>query len=59
MRPLRGDPVDAMQALRHGQTVISDGGLNWLAVSGIAINANALLPLSSVISWPNKAVRSR
>lgn len=39
---LRGDPVDAMQALRHGQTVISDGGLNWLAVSGIAINANAL-----------------
>ena len=39
---LRGDPVDAMQALRHGQTVISDGELNWLAVSGIAINANAL-----------------
>ena len=39
---LRGDPVDAMQALRHGQAVISDGTLNWLAVSGIAINANAL-----------------
>jgi hypothetical protein len=39
---LRGDPVDAMQALRHGQAVISDGALNWLAVSGIAINANSL-----------------
>jgi nanoRNase/pAp phosphatase (c-di-AMP/oligoRNAs hydrolase) len=39
---LRGDPVDAMQALRHGQAVISDGTLNWLAVSGIAINANGL-----------------
>jgi oligoribonuclease NrnB/cAMP/cGMP phosphodiesterase (DHH superfamily) len=39
---VRGEPVDAMQALRHGQAVISDGTLNWLAVSGIAINANGL-----------------
>ncbi len=39
---LRGEPVDAMQALRHGQTVISDGEQSWLAVNGVAINASVL-----------------
>lgn len=39
---LRGEPIDALQAQRHGQTVIAEGDSAWLAVRGIAINANAL-----------------
>lgn len=39
---LRGEPVDALQALRHGQAIVTENELAWLAVSGIAINANAL-----------------
>ena len=39
---LRGEPVDALQAVRHGQDVISDGESTWLAVEGLAINASAL-----------------
>ena len=39
---LRGEPVDALQARRHGQSVVSNDDLAWLAVPGIAINANAL-----------------
>ncbi|MBI2275721.1 MAG: phosphoesterase [Dechloromonas sp.] len=39
---LRGEPVDAMQALRHGQLTILDGDLAWLAIKGVAINANVL-----------------
>ena len=31
-----------LQALRHGQAVICDGGNTWLAVAGLAINANTL-----------------
>lgn len=39
---LRGEPVDALQAVRHHQPCISDGDANWLAVKGLAINASAL-----------------
>jgi hypothetical protein len=39
---LRGDPVDALQAVRHAQPVITEGDLAWLAVRGVAVNANAL-----------------
>lgn len=39
---LRGEPVDGLQAVRHGQAVICDGGNTWLAVAGQAINANTL-----------------
>jgi oligoribonuclease NrnB/cAMP/cGMP phosphodiesterase (DHH superfamily) len=39
---VRGEPVDALQAQRHGQEIISDGDLAWLAIRGTAINANAL-----------------
>lgn len=39
---LRGEPVDAMQALRHGQSVIGDGESSWLAVEGLAVNASVL-----------------
>ena len=39
---LRGDPVDALQAMRHRQPVITEGDLAWLTVRGIAVNANAL-----------------
>ena len=39
---LRGEPVDAMLALRHGQAVLGDGERCWLAVEGIAVNANVL-----------------
>lgn len=39
---LRGEPVDALQAQRHGQAILTDGDLAWLAHDGIAVNANAL-----------------
>lgn len=39
---LRGEPIDALQALRHGQEVISHGDQNWQAISGLGINASAL-----------------
>lgn len=39
---LRGEPVDALQALRHGQSTIIDGDLAWLTIKGVAINANVL-----------------
>lgn len=39
---LRGEPVDALQAQRHGQAIITDGDLAWLASEGIAVNANSL-----------------
>lgn len=39
---LRGEPVDAIQASRHNQPILTDGDLTWLAVSGLAINASAL-----------------
>lgn len=39
---LRGEPVDALQALRHGLAIVSAGEQSWLAVSGLAVNANAL-----------------
>ena len=39
---LRGEPVDALQAQRHGQAIIADGELTWLTTPGIAINANAM-----------------
>ncbi|WP_295002200.1 DHHA1 domain-containing protein [uncultured Dechloromonas sp.] len=39
---LRGEPVDALQAVRHGQAIVTSGGQSWLAVNGLAVNANAL-----------------
>lgn len=39
---LRGEPVDAVQALRHGQEVISGASGSWLACTGLAVNANGL-----------------
>lgn len=39
---LRGEPVDALQAQRHGQPTLSDGESTWLAVAGLAANANTL-----------------
>ncbi len=39
---LRGEPVDALQAQRHGQAIVTQGDLAWLTVSGIAINASPL-----------------
>lgn len=39
---VRGEPVDSLQAVRHDQAVVSHETLSWLAVRGIAINANAL-----------------
>lgn len=39
---IRGEPVDPLQAQRHGQEVIIDGNFAWLAIRGIAINANAM-----------------
>ena len=37
---LRGEPIDALQAVRHGQPVITDGEHSWQAVTGLAANAN-------------------
>ena len=39
---LKGDPVDPLQAVRHGQPVIEEGDRSWLAARGVAINANGL-----------------
>jgi len=39
---LRGEAVDALQAQRHGQKIITEGDLSWLTTPGIAINANAM-----------------
>ena len=39
---LRGEPVDALQATRHGLPIISDNELSWRAIEGIAINTSAL-----------------
>ncbi len=39
---LRGEPVDSLQALRHGQDIVAEGDLSWLAIRGTAINANGL-----------------
>ena len=39
---LRGEPVDAVQARRHGQEIISDASGTWLVCEGVAVNANGL-----------------
>lgn len=39
---LRGEPVDALQAVRHGQETLFCGERTWLAENGLAINASAL-----------------
>ena len=39
---LRGEPVDLLQAQRHGLPTVNDGDRAWRAVSGLAVNANAL-----------------
>ena len=39
---LRAEAVDLLQAQRHGLPTISDGDRAWRAVSGLAVNANAL-----------------
>lgn len=39
---LRGEPIDALQAMRHGLPILTDGEQSWRAIDGLAINANAL-----------------
>lgn len=39
---LRGEPVDALQAMRHGQPIVSDGNNAWSLLEGTAINASVL-----------------
>ena len=39
---LRGEPLDDLQSIRHGQPLISAKNLNWHAISGLAINADSL-----------------
>lgn len=39
---LRGEAIDPLQAVRHGQIVLSDGENAWQAVDAVAINASAL-----------------
>jgi len=39
---LRGEPVDLLQAQRHGLPTLSDGDRAWRAIDGLAVNANAL-----------------
>lgn len=39
---LRGEPIDLLQAIRHGQPVIDEGDRSWRALTGLAINASAL-----------------
>ena len=39
---LRGDPIDALQSIRHGQPIISGKNSTWHATAGLAINADTL-----------------
>ncbi len=39
---LRGEPLDPLQALRHGLPTVVEETRAWRAISGLAINANAL-----------------
>ena len=39
---LRGEPVDPLQAQRHGLPTLSDGDRAWRAIDGLAVNASAL-----------------
>ena len=39
---LRGEPLDPLQALRHGLPTVADGGPAWRAIDGLAINASVL-----------------
>ena len=39
---LRGEPLDSLQALRHGLPTIVDEDYAWRAVAGLAINASVL-----------------
>lgn len=39
---LRGEPLDDLQSVRHGQPLISAQNSNWRALSGLAINADSM-----------------
>ncbi|WP_153147991.1 DHHA1 domain-containing protein [Dechloromonas sp. H13] len=39
---LRGEPLDPLQALRHGLPTVVDVGFAWRAIDGLAINASVL-----------------
>ena len=39
---LRGEPLDPLQALRHGLPTVADGDRAWRAIDGLAINASVL-----------------
>jgi len=39
---LRGEPLDSLQARRHGLPTLVEGDRAWRAVSGLAINASTL-----------------
>jgi oligoribonuclease NrnB/cAMP/cGMP phosphodiesterase (DHH superfamily) len=39
---LRGEPLDDLQSIRHGQPLISAKNSNWQAIKGWAINADSL-----------------
>jgi len=39
---LRGEPVDAVQARRHGLPIVGDERGHWQAIAGLAVNAGAL-----------------
>jgi nanoRNase/pAp phosphatase (c-di-AMP/oligoRNAs hydrolase) len=39
---VRGDPIDPLQAVRHGTPILVEGDLAWRKIDGLAINASAL-----------------
>lgn len=39
---LRGEPIDAVQARRHGLQIVGDEHGDWQAIAGLAVNAGAL-----------------
>lgn len=39
---IRGDPIDPLQALRHGTPTLIEGDLAWRRIDGLSINASAL-----------------
>lgn len=39
---MRGDPIDPLQAIRHGTPILVEDDLAWRRIDGLAINASAL-----------------
>lgn len=39
---VRGEAIDPLQAVRHGQALLQSDGLSWQSIAGLAVNADSL-----------------